>query len=977
MKFSLSILIFSLLSILGYSQAWLSAPYMEIKTDGDEWKRLNFYEIQAAFRRYEATMESQQTDREARVIESEKGEYECGGQFPGFARFKRWEAFMEPRVYPSGDLREIHQSYDNFQEYLRSNDFKDAAINKQNTELAVSNWVPLGPWGTHWKSYFGGAGRVTFLRLHPSNTDIMWTMAPSGGLWKTVDGGQNWTTNTDQLPFIGATDLAINPLNPNEMYLAMGDGNGTNSQLWQRSVGIRKSLDGGATWPLSVLTYTPNSQRSIYKLLINPIQPNIIFAATSIGLLRSVDAGATWPSVVGAGIFTDIEFKPGDPTVVYATSGSTANGTFYKSIDGGATFVTTAVGVPLVSAVARMEVAVSAANPDLVYLLAVKKTTNDFYGFYRSLDSGDNFTLQATTPNILTGIPSAQAHYNLAMAVSALHEDTILVGATDMYRSLDAGLTWTKITSHNGFGVPFVHPDHHDIQFLPGNDSTYFSMNDGGVWKTTDRALNWTPMNEGIGVAQMYRLGTSKISPYTILTGHQDMATHRLTGNVWDIVTPNTGDGVECIYEHDNDTIFYMETYYGRILKMTNTLGSMAVVCSFGGAGVNANGNWLTPFIMNPSKDSVLLVGKAQLYRSYRAGAPGSMVQVGNIVGGAGNLVALAYAASDTNYIYAAKSNRMFLTTDGNNFNDITGILPVGSASITAIAVSNADPGKAWVTFSGFSAANKVWQTTDAGVTWMNYTTGLPNLPASAITYQNGSNDGLYVGTDVGVYYRDNSLAAWQPFMTNLPNVNVQELEICYLNGKLRAATAGRGLWETDLATPLPVSLQSFAAECNSRVVKLNWSTASELASDEFVIERSREGADYQAIGSVDAAGTSSQTISYAFTDREPLYGSAYYRLKQRDADGSVEYSQVVVAGCDAQLHVTIYPNPNNGRFQIRAEATLSKLEIQNVLGELVLDMHVNATEAALDLTGNAKGIYFYKAETASGESQSGKIVVR
>lgn len=203
--------------------------------------------------------------------------------------------------------------------------------------------------------------------------------------------------------------------------------------------------------------------------------------------------------------------------------------------------------------------------------------------------------------------------------------------------------------------------------------------------------------------------------------------------------------------------------------------------------------------------------------------------------------------------------------------------------------------------------------------------------------------------------------------------MNVQELEICYLNGKLRAATAGRGLWETDLATPLPVSLQSFAANCNSRAVDINWSTASELASKEFVIERSRDGADYQAIGSVNAAGTSQQTVAYSFTDREPLYGPAFYRLKQRDADGSFQYSQVVVAGCDAQLNVRVYPNPNNGNFHIRAEAELATVEIRNVLGELVLEMQVNANEATIDLTGSAKGIYFYKAATAMGASQSGK----
>jgi hypothetical protein len=976
MNRTLSTLMLSLACLFGYAQPWMNAPYLDIQSEADEWKRTNLYETQEAFGRYEEARKALMDDPPARELEEEE-ENECEGEFPGFAQFKRWEAFMEPRTYPSGDVNVIAQTYDNFQSYLHSADYLAAAINKDDQNVVAASWVPLGPNGTHWKSFFGGAARVNFLRFHPSNPNILWTFAPSGGLWKTVDGGLNWSTNTDQLPFIGCTDMAINPINPNEMYLAMGDGNGTNSQLWQRSVGIRKSIDGGATWPIVALNYTPNSQRSIYKLLINPVTPNVVFAATSIGLLRSTDSGTSWPTVQAGGIFTDIEFKPGDPMIVYATSGSTANGTFYKSIDGGATFSSTAVGVPPTVNVGRLDVAVTPANPNLVYLVAVKKTTNDFYGFYRSLDSGDNFTLQANTPNILVGVPSSQAHYNLAIAVSQTFADTIIVGGTDMYKSGDGGVTWAKHSSGNGFVVPFVHPDHHDIQYLAGSESTYFSCNDGGVWKTTDRGISWNPMNEGLEIAQMYRLGTSKINPYTILTGHQDMATHRLVTNAWDIVTPNTGDGVECIFEHDNDTVFYMETYQGRVLKMMNTLGSMNVVCSFGGAGVNATGNWLTPLVMHPDHDTVILVGKAQVWRSTNAGNAGSFVQVGNLVGGAGNVVAMAYAPSNTNYIYAAKSNRMFLTTDGNNFNDITGTLPVASASITAIAVSSTDPTKAWVTFSGYSAANKVWNTTDAGVIWAAYTTGLPNLPVNTIVYQSGSNDGLYVGTDVGVYYRDNGFASWQPFMTNLPNVNVQELEICYLNGKLRAATAGRGLWETDLAVPLPVELSSVTADCNGAQVDVHWTTVSQIGNDFFTVERSADGKAFEEIGTVDGAGTSNDVLYYSYTDAQPLYAAAFYRLKQTDFNGQSKYSNVVASGCNNQLKVVVYPNPNNGIFSVRGDVNLSAIEIRNTLGELVYKAEMDTAEFSVDLSHAAKGIYFYKISTASGASESGKVVVR
>jgi hypothetical protein len=411
------------------------------------------------------------------------------------------------------------------------------------------------------------------------------------------------------------------------------------------------------------------------------------------------------------------------------------------------------------------------------------------------------------------------------MAVSPVGRDTILVGATNIYRSLDGGLTWTKHTSEWGGFIPFVHPDHHALEFLPGSDSVYYSGNDGGVWKTTDRGATWTTLNEGLQIAQMYKLGTCPLDPYTILTGHQDMGTNILEPSGWSIFTPNTGDGMECIYESDNDTIMYLESYMGRIIVTYNAYPLYNIVCTTTGSGVNAAGNWITPFVMNPLYDTVLLVGKAQVYRTVNGG--GSFSQVGNVSGGSTNLVALAYAPSNPDYIYAAKSNRLFVSSDGNTFTDRTGTLPVGTVSITAITVCNTDPAKVWVAFSGYSAANKVWYSPDAGITWSSYSTGLPNLPVNCIIYQNASNHGLYAGTDVGVYYIDQSMASWQSFFTGLPNVDVEELEIAYGIGKIRAATNGRGLWESDLAVTLPVTLTWMGSVSSDWNNPMNWSPAA------------------------------------------------------------------------------------------------------------------------------------------------------
>ncbi len=809
MKFLFPILFLFLVSVNSRAQPWMSEPYLKIKKPADTLKQTNFYEIQKAFERYEKKELRKKDKREKITGEEEEGE------FPGDAQFHRWENHMMPRVYPSGDITLPSTAFTEFQKYL-------ASPLHQARSVLLADWTSLGPTGTVTNGDFAGAGRVNFLRFDPVDPDKMWTMSPLGGLWKSINGGQTWTTNTDLLPIIGCSDIAIDPQNTQIMYLATGDANGTGSQLTIASIGILKSTDGGVTWPPSsnTMNWDVSTNRGIYKLLIHPTHPDTVFAATSVGVYRTVNGGGDWIQMI-AGAFTDVEFKPGHPSTVYAAAGIKYGGTFYKSVDDGVTFNPISAGLPSSGSVARFEIGVTPADSNYVYVVAVKKNSYDFYGFYRSVNGGDQFNLQANTPDILFGTPSSQAWYNLSMAVSPLHKDTILVGATNIWRSLDGGLTWTKHTSENGGFIPFVHPDHHSITFYPGTDSIYYSGNDGGVFKTTDRGVTWTTMNEGLQISQMYKFGVSPLDPYTIMTGHQDMATEILRDTVWNMFTINTGDGMENIYEHDNDTIRYLESYKGNIRVTYNNYPLYTIICKTTGSGVDTIGSWITPFIMNPRHDSTLLVGKTQVWRTVDGGQ--SFTQVGNVSGGNTYLIALAYAESDTNYIYAAKSDKFFATEDGTNFYDRTGLLPVASASITAIAVSNADPKKVWVTFSGYSAANKVWYSPDAGVTWSNYSTGLPNLPVNCITYQHASDDGLYVGTDVGVYYIDQSYSSWQSFFTGLPNVDVEELEISYPIGKIRAATNGRGLWESDVAVPIPTSFTwvgSVSADWNNPA---NW----------------------------------------------------------------------------------------------------------------------------------------------------------
>jgi hypothetical protein len=190
------------------------------------------------------------------------------------------------------------------------------------------------------------------------------------------------------------------------------------------------------------------------------------------------------------------------------------------------------------------------------------------------------------------------------------------------------------------------------------------------------------------------------------------------------------------------------------------------------------------------------------------------------------NIIAMDITKADTNYIYASSINQMIRSVDGGmNWTDITAGLPVADAAITFICASTTNPEKVFVSFSGYSATNKVFMSVNGGANWTNLTgNALPNVPVNSITYMDGSYDGIYIGTDFGVFYRDGQSTDWMPFNDGLPNVIVNSLDIQYSALKIRAGTYGRGLWESDLAADIsPVMTWNGSVSSNWNE-PLNWS---------------------------------------------------------------------------------------------------------------------------------------------------------
>ncbi len=690
------------------------------------------------------------------------------GRGTGYKQFKRWEYNAIRRVKEDGYLPSAQERLD---ELDRWNAYLNSTA--QNRGVLEDNWEELGP--TSWNATSGwnpGVGRITGLAIDEADADHMIVGANTGGVWSTTDGAQTWTPLSDNFSNLSVYSVAMDPSDSDTYFFGSTNGN------------IFKSTDAGATWNL--LGTIGNSD--VNKILINPTDTNMMFAtASNAGIYRSTNGGSSWTQVTTDSRGYDVEFKPGDLSVVYASGTS-----FHKSTDGGATFTS----VSGFSSGAKM-IGVSADDPAVVYVL--EASGNRFGGFYSSTNSGDSFTRlnhgssnyfgYSTTGNDNNG----QAPRDMAIAVNPTDVNEVHIAGILTWRSTNAGVSFT-ITSDwipgnaASAGLGYCHADVDDLMFY---GTTLFAITDGGIFKAentgTISANYFEDLTFGLGIRQFYKIGISQEADVKVSGGAQDNGTS--------VYTEAAGwrdwlgaDGMESFVDKTNSNVLYGTSQFGSLYRSSNG-GASYVGLNEPGSG---SGNWVTPFEQDPTVDNTIYVGFNTVYKSTNLG--GSWTAVSQNFGA--NLDHLKIAASDNQVMYAARGPFIFKTTDGGATDWTQTTLPGGF--VNSIAIHPGDPNKIAVAITG---TNRVVVSEDGGTTWINYKKNLPDFSAFALVWHDNGEDGLYLGMDYGVYYIDNTFTDWQPYSNLLPNVYVNELEVNRVDGKLYAGTYGRGLWATPLAT--------------------------------------------------------------------------------------------------------------------------------------------------------------------------------
>jgi Two component regulator propeller len=719
--------------------------------------------------------------------------------------WKRWEWYNRARLNTYQEVINVDLYNWNLNKNISLNSTSGGNISSSNT----GTWLPLGPdsYVRTLYAHTGGLGRVNCIAFHPTDPNIIFIGTPAGGLWKSTNEGTTWVSLTDHIPSIGVSGIIIDYSNPNTIYILTGDGDGK----VRKSIGVLKSTDGGINWHL---TGTFPNTGSIdfwgYKLIQDPSNPLILLVATTNGIYKTTNGGNSWLQSI-TGDVTDIEFYPGNSNIVYAVKKNQLTNPLFRSYNKGDNFSNGSItGEPGSST--RLAIGVTPHSPSKVYLLAGPATgSGSFNGVYLSSDTGKNFTLQANSPNILgratDGSDGAdQAWYDLALAINPANSTNIITGGIDVWASTNSGVNFSLKTNWREPAVPpgqYVHADIHDLAYNPLNNKL-FVCSDGGVAKSSDNGTNWTHIWNGLQIMQFYHMTGYEGNNELLIGGTQDNGSNYRKTNSSTFYHVLGADGYSSMIDYTNTNIIFCSANENLYRSYDGGINYDSITPTL------PFDNSFPMVAMHVTDHNTIFCGKASsVYKSTNAGG------VWTDLGVSGN-VALNTCPSNGNRLYAASKNignPGALSDDLYRIDGTTATVLTNNPGyplnfglrLTDIAVLPANSDIVCITFGGYDSLRKVFTSGNAGANWTNITGGLPNAAVTAVEYDNNGN--LYIGTDVGVFYKGSSMTEWIPFYNGLPKSPISDIVINETAGTITVSTFGRGVYRSDLFSPCTSSL--------------------------------------------------------------------------------------------------------------------------------------------------------------------------
>ena len=709
---------------------------------------------------------------------------------PKYKHIARWAWYASGRLGENGEFVDIKKKM------VEAKKVQE----KEESRSSMGNWGWLGPFSSTAQT----VGRVDRIAFHPTNANIIYAGGPSGGLWKTTNGGSTWFALTDFLPSIGIGGIVVDHTNPNTIYILTGDGDGSpggfvSAMGYNRSSeGVFKSYDGGTTWektgPLPV-----TGEYFGYDLIQNPNYYGVLLAATSNGLFKTLNSGASWFEIL-PGRVCDIKYRPGSSDGVYA---ALWGGDIRYSTNGGSSWTASSFFPALSTDAERTEIAVSNSSQNTAWALIGPATGEGiFEGLYLTINGGETWAQVLETPNILGGAADGsgdgdQAWYDHALAVSHTNSIHVITGGIRVWRTTSAPSSMDYIGG--------THADIHDLAFNPV-DNKLWAGTDGGLYSSTDLGTNWTfHSSNGLMTTQIYHMSGTTVDNNRVIIGTQDNGVQIRQNNNSQFTYFVGGDGFDSRFDPGSSS--------------SGIISSNRSVLRFWNSGSNTSSNiapsddWFPTVEVHQSNSDIKFVGGEDVHRTNDNGSSWTNL-------GASGSWTMETCPSNHNRIYTAggttygtSSGEVYRSDNlGDTWTTISNNVgfPSGNLKITDIGVNPTNSNIVWVSVGGFSDGNKVFYSSNAGGSWTNLSGTLPNIPINCIVVSNLNL--AYIGTDLGVYYRSIILSDWMPFYNGLPNVPVTNLHLNPAINRIRASTFGRGVWESDLysncATGIGLNLQ-------------------------------------------------------------------------------------------------------------------------------------------------------------------------
>ncbi|MBN1351417.1 T9SS type A sorting domain-containing protein [candidate division KSB1 bacterium] len=664
-------------------------------------------------------------------------------------------------------------------------------------------------------------GRTNALVFNPQNPNTIYAGSASGGLWRSYTmgvGRDAWHYAPTGYPVLGVNAIAFDPADTTVMYIGTGEvyayqnaTGGLYDRLTRGSygIGILKTEDGGKTWSKS-LDWSYQQQRGIQKLVINPQNTSVIYAATTEGTYKSTDAGASWHKIHDVIMAMDLVINPHDTGTVFVSCGNFGSDGLgiYRTKDGGASWMKLANGLPT-RWTGKTLLAICDDYPDMIY--ADVANINNTLGLYLSADAGETWQVASTDD-----WAQYQGWYSHFVGVSPKSNANVIVGGIDLWKSTAAGVNLKQKThwylwyfdnvEPGGIEGPpnYSHADHHCIAYHPTNPDTIYFGTDGGVFRTLDGGETFQALNGGYATTQFYNGFSSSFSDSLLaMGGLQDNATVIYEGSdAWRKVIG--GDGIVTAIHPDNPNILFGSYYNLAILKSTNRGRNNSWSRTTSGIDSGDPTNFAAPYILCYSDPQVLYAGTHKVYKTTNSAGYWVATNSGQPLNG-DPVLSLAASFQNTDVVYAATTPvsqpaGIFTTQDGGNtWLDITHELP--DRYPVDLAVDPQDDQIVYIAFSGFGTSH-VFRSDDGGGSWQDIGAGLPDVPTSAIIVDPIYPAHIYVGNDIGVYVSTNSGVNWAEFFGNMPTAIIMDLSISPSNRVLRAATHGNAAFERKLLGP-------------------------------------------------------------------------------------------------------------------------------------------------------------------------------